>query len=157
MNVLDTARPITASSVPSTTVVHHRADGVALELFHHVPSWAIVHATQDNRNSPLIRKGEIAIVESDGMNGVLPADGELFLIEYASIPMARYERCRRTRDIVQTIRNARGHWCATSIRRGVVDGKLFTMDGPYREMDDLADKLIGRIVGIYAPSMIGGA
>jgi hypothetical protein len=154
MSAVATIRPVAVSAIPAA---REPADGVALKLFHQVPGWAIVHAARDNRNSPLIRKGEIAIVKSDGMNGVLPAEGGLFLIEYASIPMARYERCRRTRDIVQTIKNACGHWCATSIRRGMVDGELHTMDGPYREMDDLADKLIGRIVGIYAPSMIGGA
>jgi hypothetical protein len=126
-----------------------------LELFSEVPGWAIAHAAQDHRNAPMIRKGEIAVIENHGTCGWLPTEGGLFLIEYVSKPLAQYERVRRTHSIVQTIKSKNGDWYAASIRRGMIGQEFYAADGPYQDFNDLADKLIGRVVGLYAPSIKG--
>lgn len=122
-----------------------------LEVFDKVPPWAIVHAAIDNRNAPLIGAGEVVVIEADGRTGWLPTEGGLFLIEYVSPPHSQWQRERRTREIVQTFCNTRGQWCAGALRRGgTVGGVLYCVDGPYRDEMALADKLIGKVVGILA-------
>ena len=121
---------------------------VALEVLSTVPAWAIVHAAKDNRNAPLIRQGEIVVVEHGGTAGWYPVDGGLFLIEYATPPMHGYQYERRSREIVQTYRNRRGDWYVGSLRRGQVGGTIYCADGPYRDEQHLSSKLLGPVIGI---------
>lgn len=132
-----------------------------LEVFTSVPPWAIVHSAADNRNAPLIGAGEVAVIESSGQTGWYPVNGVLFLIEYIA-PARGYERERRTRDIVETRRSSRDpdKWYAAGLAapRTHSEGMrqlsrtrtLYCVDGPYDEQT-LADRLIGRVVGIYDP------
>lgn len=125
----------------------------SLELFDEVPGWAIVHAAEDNRNAPLICRGEIAVVESNGKPGWLPTDGGMFLIEYVSPPYGGERYGRRVCSIVQTHRGKHG-WYASGTRRGLkTDGIFCCSDGPYNDECQLADKLIGRVVGLLASTM----
>lgn len=135
-----------------------------LEIFTSIPAWAIAHAADDDSAAPLLNYGEVAVVESDGRAGWYPADdGSLFLIEYVSPPALstlKYER--RIRAIVETRRSNRDadQWYAApraaprSLEEGQRQmrrtGRLLCVDGPYDEQM-LADRLIGRVVGIYRP------
>lgn len=129
---------------------------VALEIFDHVPSWAIVHAARDDSTAPLIMAGEIAIVESSGVRGgIIPERGALYLIEWVSPPSV-YTQLRecRTRAIVQAREHQKGGWYASPYRSRV-GNRIFCADGPYRDKLDLGEKLLGRVVGIYGPSRRG--
>ena len=137
------------------------AISAALEPFpdlRNLPHSYIVHRATDDRNAPLIKNGEIVVVDLGSVyttGGWLPREGGLFLIEYTSDP-ASYERyARRSRSIVQTFTDQRGRWCAGSTRRGIQGREFFVADGPYPDEQMLADKLIGKVVGIYAPQAGG--
>lgn len=130
---------------------------LALEIFDRLdqlPHSYFVHLANDNRNAPLIRNGEIVIVDQGGaqMGGWYPIDGGLFVIEYRSkltdYPGQRYPRV--SREIVQTCRDRRGRWLTGSLRRGLAtDGVFYCSDGPYPDEQMLADKLIGKVIGIF--------
>jgi hypothetical protein len=133
-----------------------------LELFDSVPPWAVVHAARDDTTAPLIRKGEVAVVDSDGQTGWLPEHDGLFLVEYVTPAHGHFGRERRTRAIVQTRKSNRGDgtWYAApysaprsseEAERELRRGRLTCVDGPYPDAETLADKLIGRVVGLYRP------
>ncbi|MCP4028581.1 MAG: hypothetical protein GY736_20040 [Sphingomonas sp.] len=147
MNALTLAPPAPPSSI-----------GPALELFADMtrqPDRFIVHASTDNRNAPLICRGEIVVVDTGGpcvTGGWIPTDGGLFLIEYRSPPMACERYARHSRSIVQTFTDQRGRWWAGSLRRGMQGREFFCADGPYADELALADKLIGKVIGLYKPT-----
>lgn len=118
---------------------------IALQMFDSVPRWAAVCAADSDRNAPLIRSGEVVVAE--GGRGWLPVDGGLFLAEYVSAPaIAGAPEARRCR-IVQT-RKGPGGWYAGGIQQGDVGGTVYASDGPYADPVRLAEKLVGRVVGI---------
>lgn len=131
--------------------------GPALELIADMaamPSRFIVHAATDNRNAPLICRGEIVVVDTGGAcvtGGWYPTEGGLFLIEYRAAPTGSERYARHSRSIVQTFTDQRGRWWAGSLRRGVQGRTVFCADGPYADEAALADKLIGQVVGLYRP------
>lgn len=132
--------------------------GIALELFAdmaRVPDRFIVHASTDNRNAPLICRGEIVVVDTGGpcvTGGWIPTEGGLFLIEYRSPPTACERYPRHSRSIVQTFTNRKGQWFAGSLRRGMQGNEFICQDGPYKDENALADKLIGKVIGLYKPT-----
>lgn len=142
-----------ALAQPSPTLVM----GPALELFADMartPDRFIVHAATDNRNAPLICRGEIVVVDIGGpcvTGGWYPTEGGLFLIEYCSQPSACERYTRRSRSIVQTFTDQQGRWWAGSLRRGIQGRELICADGPYSDEIGLADKLIGSVIGLYRP------
>lgn len=121
---------------------------IKLEMLAAPPTGTVVHAATDDNNAPLIRKGEIVVVEHTGTAGWYPRDGGLFLIEYVS-PRRGYAPERRTREIVQTFLGAKGGWYTGSLRRNSGIGFPF-VDGPYRDENTLAEKLLGPVIGIIA-------
>lgn len=129
-----------------------------LELFpdmRQLPHSYIVHAVTHDRNAPLIRRGEIVVVDIGGSavtGGWVPTEGGLFLIEHSSPPVHGERYARRSRDIVQTFTDDLGRWCAGSSRRGNQGCEFLCADGPYPDEFALADKLIGKIVGLYSPT-----
>lgn len=135
-----------------------RSGGIALEVFPDLaalPNSYIVHAATDQHNAPLIRRGEVVVVDTGGAfvtGGWYPTEGGLFLIEYCSPPDACERYARRSRQIVQTFTDGRGRWWAGSLRCGLHRGGLICSDGPYDDELALADKLIGRVVGLYRQS-----
>ena len=134
------------------------AETQPLEIFAEVPAWcSTVHAARDNRNAPLIQAGEIVIVEGGDRPGWYPVDGQLFLVEYSTPPMHGCLYGVRSREIGQTFINSRGDWNIGSLRRGEVGRVIYCCDGPYRDEQYLASKLIGKVVGIFGPSMKGRA
>lgn len=128
-----------------------------LAIFDSVPPWAIAHAARDGRTAPLILEGEVAVVESDGCKGHIPEDGGLYLIENVSPPhSALYGYERRTGEIVQICKGKRGDWYAHPYARFAGHQQALVMsDGPYQDETMLAEKVLGRVVGIYRPSRSG--
>lgn len=117
---------------------------IALEMFDSVPAWATVCAADNDHNAPLIQSGEVVVAEGGG--GWLPVDGGLFLIEYVSAPATQFDYEKRHCRIVQTRETERG-WFAGGIRAGQ-RGAFIANDGPYADPVKLAEKLVGRVVGI---------
>ena len=140
--------PVSAPKPQALCVSDLPPEPIKLEMFAAPPAGTVVHAATDNRNAPLIREGEIVVVEHSGTAGWYPRDGGLFLIEYVS-PRRGYEPERRTREIVQTFRGAKGGWYTGSLRRNSGIGLHF-VDGPYRDEITLAERLLGPVIGIIA-------
>jgi hypothetical protein len=157
MNALATIAAAPVRPVPIAVPAREGVGGISLELFHKVPGWAIVHAARDNSNAPLIRCGEIVVVESDGAAGWIPVEDRLFLIEYVSQPQAEHEPVRRSRNIIKPFKDRLGRWFASSVRQGMVGNTIYVSDGPYQDPCALGAKLIGRVAGLYVPSMAAGA
>lgn len=130
----------------------------AFELFAdlvRLPDRYIVHRVIDNRNAPLICRGEIVVVDTGGpcvTGGWYPTEGGVFLIEYHSPPMTCERYVRRSRNVVQTFTDQRGCWWAGSLRRGLQGREIICSDGPYTDEIALADKLIGSVIGLYKPT-----
>lgn len=132
-------------------------DGPALRVFDAVPAGHCVHAELSQRSLPLLRPGEVAVVDEDQ---TLPIDGELFLIEYS-------RSTSPTRQIVQLWRRQRGDkfewWAgaynrprsAEEAERARQRTRMVTcVDGPYPDLEEengwyLPSLLIGRVVGLY--------
>lgn len=121
-----------------------------LEMFDSVPPWAFVQAATDDRNAPLIRAGEVVVAEPGAF---LPINGELFVIEYVSKPQVPFEREQRTRQIVLTRETPVGWW-ASLVRQGDDGTSLFVSNGPYPDPAILADKIVGRVIGILATASV---
>ncbi len=117
---------------------------IALQTFDSVPGWAIVHAADDEHNAPLIRNGEVVVAERG--RGWMPVDGGLFLVEYMSAPATVHDFEKRHCRIVQTRQTERG-WYVGGLRSGR-PGAFVASDGPYTDPTKLAEKLVGRVVGI---------
>lgn len=157
------ALPSESKTPAAAQAEHEDAPSPVLELFEDltkVPARYIVHAASDNSNAPLIRHGEIVVVDTGGAcvtGGWYPTEGGLFLIEYCSPPLSCERYARRSRSIVQTFTDRRGRWWAGSLRRGVQGRAIICADGPYSDENALADKLIGRVIGLYrSAATIGG-
>ncbi len=137
---------------------------LALTMFQHgarLPLTHFVHMAQDDFNAPLIRAGEVVVVDQGGtqLGGWMPTEGGLFLIEYRSdlteYPGQRYPRV--SRSIVQTFTDSRGRWHTGPLRRGIHGNMMVCTDGPYADEERLAAKLIGKVVGLLASTMGGRA
>ncbi|MHA0333693.1 hypothetical protein [Sphingomonas aquatilis] len=141
------------ASAPSTSA----GDSPALEIFadlSRMPDRLIAHVAMDTRNAPLIERGDIVIVDVGGTyvtGGWYPTEGGLYLIEYRSPPAHGERYPRHSRSIVQTFTDHNGNWWAGSLRRGVHGRAFFCANGPYHDEQTLADKLIGRVIGLYRP------
>lgn len=117
---------------------------IALEMFDSVPGWAIVQAASNNGNAPLIREGEVVVAEPGAF---YPTPNGLFVIEYVSKPQVPFELAKRTRRIVETRETPIGWWVGP-IRQGDDGRSVYVSDGPYRDPNALAAKIVGRVVGI---------
>jgi hypothetical protein len=137
-----------------------------LEIYDRVPAGHLVHAIENNRMAPLFEAGDVAVIATDGPADCLPIDGGLFLIEHAAPPATPSERvARRTRELVQTnlrqLPSGEEHWFAEPLNPLTFSGgvpsllEIAAAFGPYRDADDLARLLIGRVVGIYNPAWKG--
>lgn len=123
---------------------------IQLEVFSYVPAWARVHAVGDKSAMPLFRQGEVAVFEDSPKR--IPEHGKLYVVEYGGNPIAPGHRIispRRTR-LVQAHRHQaddREHWSFRSYA-----GPAHWHDGWYPDEYAMADKVLGPVVGIYAPS-----
>lgn len=122
----------------------------ALQIFDTISPGHIVHAVIDRGCEPMILPGEVAVV-SDQEN-LYPEPGGWYLIEYTRgrTYRGRERRCREICVAYVTQRNGEERWYLKSpagCRRGVIE----TADGPYGDINHLAEKVLGEVVGIYRP------
>lgn len=127
----------------------------ALRLFSSVPRNFLAHAVTDDGCSPLIARGEVAIITDQPL--LYPESGGWYLVEHSN-GKTFYGREKRFRSInlVQQKGNNAGHetWWAKSPSqrtRGVVEFS----DGPY-ELKHITERILGRVVGIHAPDRVDG-
>lgn len=138
-----------------------RHDGAALRIFDRVPPQFGVAAAE--HDSALIRRGEVAVYDSASVHIEGLIDGAVYVIEYqharghlpqrlwADAPNLRMET-KRQLVIVRRHRTREDRWVAHPLRN-CQPGYFVCSDGPY-EAHHLADKIVGRVVGIYNPAAI---
>ena len=116
----------------------------ALTVFDRVPADHLTFRIDGDAFYPHLRSGEFAVAD---LSDRQPAHGELFLIGY--------DHSREEIGFVVTI-------CQTKFRAdGVFKGwravhslppAVSLSEGPFRSIDHLASRLIGRIVGVFLPA-----
>lgn len=124
---------------------------IALEVFTCVPAWARVHAVTDNSAMPLFRRGEVAVFANEPKQ--FPEHGKLYVVEYGGNPIAPGHRTLSPRScsLVQAHRHVeRSGEEAWSFR--TYAGPIHWSDGWYPDEYMMAEKVLGPVVGIYAPS-----
>ena len=154
---------MTGAAVRDSRTAGVRSDDRSIPIFTQVPPYALVQAVADDHAAPLIRKGEVAVVE-DAL-WTIPEDGGIYLIEWESpltlpshsIVEGLHPSSTRTRAIVEVIRQEKtGLWWArpfvisTNRRRDI----FVSSDGPYADQYTLAYKILGPMIGLYRPNPI---
>jgi len=132
-------------------------NGPALRIFDSVPAQHDVIAT--TYDSVIIRKGEVAVYDELAVQHEGLVEGAIYAIEYqhprshlpreqwATTPGFRMET-DRSLIIARADLRVPGAWSAHPLRTRRPGRFVFT-DGPYEHPAFLADKLIGRVVGLY--------
>lgn len=107
----------------------------------------IAHAVTDHGCEPLIQSGEVAVITDEPH--LYPDDGGWYLVEEAGGAGWRGIE-RRQRRIAMAIMGRGGEWwtCSPGPRQR---GALGVMDGPYADPAMMAEKILGRVVGLYRP------
>jgi hypothetical protein len=140
-----------------TTLPAQAADLRALLLMDSLPTGCILHPITDGASWPHLKPGEFAVADTTDHT---PSRGELFVIQYPSTGH---------RFIVGAFRHARvmseedrlGCWCVGAlVRPGTPeelrlrfnrgDTRHLVYDGPYRSAEYLSEKLVGRVIGVFA-------
>lgn len=122
-------------------------------VYDRLPAGHIAHTMLSTEVMPHIRPGERAVIDLSQRE---PVGGDLFLIEYQSGPVDR------RRHVVETYYHEKmGGWVVGPLERrrivtlaGAPDPDIPAVrwvDGPYRP-GCLAEKLVGRVVGILTPT-----
>lgn len=138
--------------------------GLQLRIFEAPPLRHLLHFNDNARFRPILECGEIAVVDPEHH---WPEEGHLFL---------RMSQCRewsggtyrRSYSIVETSRcHRRGLWMThpfyrspnykAAVRAGERIRPGGFSDGPYRDDVTLADMLLGKVVGILQPTLIGAS
>ena len=131
--------------------------GEALRIFDSVPpQHGVVAAKYD---SIIIRKGEVAVYDELAIQHEGLIDGAIYAIEYqhprSHLPREQWAttpgfRMDTDRSLIIARADPRvpGAWSAHPLRTRRPGRFVFT-DGPYGHPAFLADKIIGRVVGLY--------
>ncbi len=133
-------------------------DVSSLPLMDSLPAGCILHPITDGASWPHLKPGEFAVVDTADRT---PCRGELFVIQYSSGRRLVVEAFRHPRVMDET--DGRGCWCVGSLARArsveeinqrfaAGDTRHMTYDGPYSRAEYLAEKLVGRVVGTFAPA-----
>lgn len=123
-----------------------------LRLFATIPPGFIAHAVTNSECMPLIRPGEVAVVTDQDF--LYPEDGGWYLMTYVkSGGWYGLERHGRTISLVSERPRRDGGagtwWYAK--KPTTRKGAIVCSDGPYGDINHLASRIAGRVVGIYAP------
>ena len=119
-------------------------------LFAKIPSGFLAQAVSDRGCEPLITFGEVAVITDQ--DGLYPESGGWYLMEYSrgNSYRGRARRGRSISEVFSAERDGNTWWYAKSPgprMRGIVE----MCDGPYSDVNCLAERILGRVVGIYAP------
>lgn len=159
------AGSLTSMAHAAATIVDRYADGdcgdLMLRVFDRVPArHGVVAAEHD---TVLIRSGEVAVYDEESINREGLIDGAVYAIAYqrarGHLPQHMWAespsfRMQSRRQIVIVRRHSKlaDRWMVHPVREHQ-RGYFVVTDGPY-ELVDLADKLVGRVVGIFNPSAL---
>ncbi|WP_416463223.1 hypothetical protein [Sphingomonas sp. VDB2] len=124
---------------------------IALEVFTAIPPWARAHAVKDNSTMPLFRQGEVAVFADEPKS--IPEHGKLYVVEYGGNPIApgHSTLTRRTCSLAEAHKHLKRDGEAAWSFRSYA-GPIHWADGWYPDEYMMADKVLGPVVGIYAPS-----
>jgi hypothetical protein len=131
----------------------------SLQIFESIPARHGVIAVSDG--GVLLRRGECAVYDELDLHLNELVDGGLYVIEYQSprhsMPIAMFAtlpgaRMKIDRKVVRIARHSRlrDMWVVHPLRPCPHARTFVCTDGPYEDFQ-LADKLIGRVVGILRP------
>ena len=122
----------------------------ALTILDAVPAGCRVLTVRDDRHTPHLRAGEVAVIDPSDCD---PVHGELFAVQYGSGP-----------TVMQTVWRTTGKltawWCISlddpkswaECEARMNAGRVLHMaDGPYRP-GGLEEKILGRVIGLLQPS-----
>ncbi len=125
----------------------------SLRLFHSVPRDFIAHAVTDMGCAPLIAPGEVAIVTDQTQ--LFPESGNWYLIEQSDgTTFSGRERRLRSICLVYQSGHNDGHDTWWAKRPAQRQPGIFEMsDGPHN-FPHIVEKILGRVVGIYAPHRV---
>lgn len=130
----------------------HQTASPSLEIFETIPAGYLAHAVTDRGCLPMIQPGEVAVVTEQ--EGLIPEAGGWYLVEYSN-GMTYRGRERRLRTIcVAHVADLRGEevwWLRSPAKRS--KGITEMSDGPYRDFNDIAEKVLGRVAGLYRPGV----
>lgn len=127
---------------------------IGLEIFTAIPPWAAAHAVRDNDAMPLFRQGEVAVYQDDAQT--IPEHGKLYVVQFGGLPFPSVTLpdgpllSPRKQALVQAdckVHRGRELWNFRTYA-----GPLHWSDGPYPDQYAMACKVLGPVVGIYAPS-----
>jgi hypothetical protein len=120
-----------------------------IRVFERITPDHFVHIVHDHGCEPLIKPSEIAVVTDQPQ--LYPEYRGWYLIEYSNGKTYR-GRERRVRCICQARFSERyQHWWLSS-PAPTMGGVIQMDDGPYADFNDIAEKVLGRVVGIYKPA-----
>ncbi|KPM23228.1 hypothetical protein AAJ72_10000 [Citromicrobium sp. RCC1885] len=122
--------------------------GPALRIYDRVPHGHIAFAVPDDGCLPLLRCGEVAVVEDAPRT--FPEDGAWYLFQWIREPRHEWERETILQSIGVACRGKRGHWYNRAPTPRIV-GAVSSADGPYPDECAMAENIRGRVVGIYRP------
>lgn len=134
--------------------VASEAHTTALEVFTAIPGWAQAHAVHNKDSAPLFRRGEVAVYKDAPKT--FPRDGELYVVQYGGYPVGV---TLSDGPVLSPLRQALMQARRRTLRDGediwwfqTYAGPIHWSDGPYDDPTSMAPKVLGPVVGIYAPS-----
>lgn len=138
-----------------TPAVVPTIEAPSLRLFASVPRDFIAHAQPNDNCAPLLRKGEIAIVTDQYF--LYPESGGWYLVEFSNGKNHLQRERPRSRSIMlvsSRVRKSTGgtEWWVRE-PHPMAGGIPYMSDGPY-DFNHLAERILGRVVGIYAPDRV---
>jgi hypothetical protein len=125
----------------------------SFRTFEEFPHRHIAHAVHDDSCQPIIKPGEVAVITDE--EGIYPEDSGWCLIEFSNGKSFR-GRERRAREIVEAYQGKDGDWYTRRPNEARTPGVILCVDGPYSDFNYLAEKILGRVVGIDRPPQVFG-
>ncbi len=152
-----TQRAISIS--PAIVGDNPQQDESALRVFDTPPAGHLLHIVTDDMMRPILRKGEIAVFDPEYH---WPEEGRWFL-KCSGCRTWSGGAIKRNYSIVETSRARNSdRWMMHPFYRspnykaiiaaGGIPWIIGFSDGPYRDDVVVADMLLGKLVGIYAPN-----
>ena len=127
---------------------------LALPVLGVIPAGCFGYVLDDDHSEPVLHEGEFAVIDTNDRE---PENGALFLIEWNSGEREIVETYTRLISKAGIERPAwwTGQYSRPRTReeldRAIRSGRATTVDGPYAKTEFLAEKLIGKVVGVLAP------
>lgn len=141
------------AAMTALALVALEPSSIPLQIFTKIPGWALAHAVRGNEAAPLFRQGEVAVYKDEPKT--FPEHGCLYVVEFGGFPMG-FELSDgpllspRRQALVQahcSVVKGQERWSFRTYA-----GPIHWADGPYPDNIAMAQKVLGPVIGIYAPS-----